>query len=125
MKKTNRSFLIPLFLLVYTTAVLADATGSFSRTLQVSGTPDVEISTGSGNIVIRTGSSSSISINARIKANDQWFGGGSLSAADKVKRIESNQPITKSGSFVTNCRISNLELSRNVSISYEVTMLAS
>src|SRR5213080_4359871 len=114
MKKTNRSFLITFCVLVCSTTLLADATGSFSRTLQVTGTPDVEISTGSGNIVVRTGSSSSISISARIKANDQWFGGGNLSAADKVKRIESNPPITQSGSFVTIGRISDPELRRNV-----------
>lgn len=125
MKTIHRCAFLALSVLVCSTALLADATGSFSRTLQVSGVPDIEISTGSGNIVVHTGSATSVSINARIKANDQWFGGGSLSAEEKVKRIESNPPVSQSGSLITIGRISDPDLRRNISISYDVTLPAS
>lgn len=125
MKKTRRSFVVAACLLACTAMALGEATGSFSRTLQISGTPDVEVSTGSGNITVHAGSSNSISINARIKANDQWFGGGNLSAEEKIKRIESNPPISQSGNLVTIGRINDSDLRRNVSISYDVTLPAS
>lgn len=120
---TKRSHLVAGFLLACSSALMAESTGSFTRTLQVSGTPDVEISTGSGDITIHNGSDSTITINARIKASDQWFG-GTLSADEKVKRVENNPPVTQNGSMVIIGRINDPELRRNVSISYDVTVPA-
>jgi DUF4097 and DUF4098 domain-containing protein YvlB len=125
MKIVNRSFLALSVLLACSSALLAESTGSFTKTLQVSGTPDIEISTGSGDITVHTGGGSTIFISARIKASDQWFGGGSLSAAEKVKRIESNPPVSQNGSMVSIGRIIEPDLRRNVSISYDVTVPAS
>src|SRR3954468_2628168 len=82
-----------------------DTKGSFTRTLSVSGTPDIEISTGSGDIKVHSGNTTSVIVNARISASDSWFGGGA-SAEEKVKRIEANPPITQSGSFI---RIGKIE----------------
>src|SRR6266481_5011879 len=103
------------------TAAAYDANGSFSRTLTVSGTPDVEITTGSGNITVHSGNATSVIVQAKIHASDSWFGGGS-SAAEKVKRIESNPPISQSGSVIKIGRIEDRDLRNNVSISYDVTM---
>jgi DUF4097 and DUF4098 domain-containing protein YvlB len=60
-------------------------------------------------------------VNARISASDSWFGGG-LSASEKVKRIESNPPISQSGSVIKIGRIEDRDLRNNVSISYDVTL---
>ncbi len=122
--RLKHSYLAIGFLLACSSALMAESTGSFTRTLQVSGTPDVEISTGSGDITVHTGAGTSITVNARIKANDQWFGGGNLSAEEKVKRIENNPPVTQTGSIVIIGRITDPELRRNVSISYDVTLPA-
>jgi DUF4097 and DUF4098 domain-containing protein YvlB len=124
MKSIRRSHLIVGFVLACSSALLADSSGSFTKTLQVSGTPDVEISTGSGDITVHTGGGTSITVNARIRVSDQWFGGGNLSADEKVKRLENNPPVTQNGSMVSIGRITDPELRRNVSISYDVTLPA-
>jgi DUF4097 and DUF4098 domain-containing protein YvlB len=122
MNSRKRTFAV-LFLLACSTTLLAEQTGSFSKTLQVSGTPDVEISTGSGNITVRVGSGNSVIVNAKISASDQWFGGG-MSASEKVKRIETNPPVTQNGSMIVIGRITEPDLRRNVSINYDVTLPA-
>jgi DUF4097 and DUF4098 domain-containing protein YvlB len=119
-----RSVLIAVFALaVSQIALAADASGSFSKTLTVSGTPEVSISTGSGRINVHAGNSSSVVIEGRIKANDNWgWGGGSrLSAEERVKRLEANPPIVQSGNTITIGKIEDSDL-RNVSISYDVTV---
>jgi DUF4097 and DUF4098 domain-containing protein YvlB len=103
------------------TAAAFDANGSFSRTLTVSGAPDVEITTGSGDITVHSGNATSVIVQAKIHASDSWFGGGA-SASEKVKRIESNPPISQSGSVIKIGRIEDRDLRNNVSISYDVTM---
>jgi DUF4097 and DUF4098 domain-containing protein YvlB len=115
---------IAFLILACSTALLAEQTGSFTKTLQISGTPDVEISTGSGDIVVHTGSSNTLIVNARIKASEQWFGGGSLSAAERVKRIENDPPVTQNGNMISIGHISDPELRHNISINYDVTLPA-
>ena len=44
------------------------ADGSFERTLTVQGSPDVEISAGSGRIEVRAGSTNRVEISGRIRA---------------------------------------------------------
>jgi DUF4097 and DUF4098 domain-containing protein YvlB len=126
MKSTRvfRLVLIAGFALALTqVALAADASGSFSKTLTVSGTPDVSITTGSGHINVHSGNSSSVVIEGRIKANDNWGWGGSsrLSAEERVKRLEANPPIVQNGNTITIGKIEDSDL-RNVSISYDVTV---
>jgi len=102
-------------------AAAAEAKGSFDRTLNVSGIPDVEIHTGSGNITVRRGSASVVTVHARIHARDNWIG-NDLSAQEKVKRIEADPPIKQSGNMITIGKIEDRELRRNVSIDYEVNV---
>jgi len=101
----------------------AAAEGSFQRTLKVSGSVDLDIETGSGNIEIRTGSSDQVQVTGHIRANN-WFGGSSGDAADKVKRIESNPPIQQSGNDIRIGHIDDPSLRRNISISYELVVPA-
>jgi DUF4097 and DUF4098 domain-containing protein YvlB len=108
------------------TALAADATGSFSRTLNVSGTPEVSITTGSGHINVHAGNTNTVVIEGRIKANDNWSswfgGGGNLSAEERIKRIEANPPIVQSGNTITIGKIEDSDLRQNISISYDVTV---
>src|SRR4051794_2121434 len=115
-----RLFFAILICAISQSAMAFDATGSFSRTLTVSGTPDIEITTGSGNIRVHSGNTTSVIVSARISASDSWFGGG-LSAQEKIKKIEANPPITQSGSFIRIGKIEDRDLRNNVSISYDVT----
>jgi DUF4097 and DUF4098 domain-containing protein YvlB len=94
--------------------------GSFDRTLTVSGPVELDVSTGSGSIELRTGAAGSLHVIGRIKANDSWLGGG-RSAQEKVKYLESHPPIEQTGNVVRVGRIDDAEMRDNVSISYEIT----
>ncbi|MDP9268286.1 MAG: DUF4097 domain-containing protein [Acidobacteriota bacterium] len=101
----------------------ASAEGSFSRTLKVAGGTDVDVNvtTGSGNITVRTGAADTVQIYAHIHAGNDWSG---LSAEEKVRRIEANPPIEQMGSLIRIGRIEDHELRQNVAIDYELTVPA-
>ena len=116
---------IAVMTLVTTQAALAaDVSGSFTRTLKVTGNVDLDVSTGSGNITVKSGDNSDVYISAKIRANNNsWFGsGGGLSAEEKVKRIEANPPIEQNGNTISIGHIEDRDLRQNVSISYEITV---
>lgn len=98
----------------------AAAEGSFQRSLKVSGAADIDITTGSGSISVRTGGSDTVEIVGHIRASDWIFG----SAEEKVRRLESNPPIYQSGNSIRIGHIGEAELMRNVSISYELVVPA-
>ena len=112
--------LIP-FAAVLLTAHLsfAAATGSFERSLNVTGKPDVDVQTGSGNITVRAGAADKVQVRARIRASERWLGGG-LSAEERVKRIEADPPIKQTGNMISIGRIEDRELRQNVSIDYDI-----
>src|SRR6478672_4796798 len=99
---------------------LAYAEGSFHRTLQVTGPVNLDVSTGSGSIQIRTGASNQLEVTGHIKTHD-WLGGN---GEEKVKQLEANPPIQQSGNIIRIGHIDDSELRRNVSISYELVVPA-
>ena len=99
----------------------AFAEGSFQRTLQVTGPVNLDVSTGSGNIEIRTGASNQVQVIGNIKASE-WFGG--RTAEERVNRLEANPPILQSGNDLRIGHIDDPELRRNISISYELVVPA-
>lgn len=121
MRSRKRS-IVTLVLLLCSPLAFAEARGSFTKTLSVSGTPDVELQTGSGNITVRAGATNTVEVKARIRASERWFGGDNLSPEEKVKRIEANPPIKQNGNMITIGHIEERELRQNVSIDYDVTV---
>ena len=122
MKPSDRRLSIMIALLVMACIVPARsraAEGSFDRTLKVTGAVQLDVSTGSGSITVRPGSSSSLEVHGVIKANNSW-GMSSGSAEEKVRRLESNPPIEQDGNFIRIGHIEDRELRNNVSISYEL-----
>ncbi len=99
------------------------AEGSFSRNLNVSGSPTISIATGSGYIHVTTGSQSEVRISARVKSEHSWFGNGG-SDSDRVKQITDNPPIVQSGNAITIGSPDNSGKFRNISIDYDVTLPA-
>jgi Putative adhesin len=96
--------------------------GSFERTLNVGGTVDLEVSTGSGSIDIRRGSSNRVEIRGKIRAGNNWsWWRSSRDAEDVVRYLESNPPIEQFGQTIRIGRIPDREL-QNVSISYEIVV---
>jgi DUF4097 and DUF4098 domain-containing protein YvlB len=121
----NRTIIIFIFaaaLAISSIPAFAAAQGDFSRTLKVSGPVNLEITTGSGNIDVRTGSSDQVQITGHIKASN-WFAGNS-SAEERVKRLQANPPIQQSGNDIRVGHIDDPELRRNISISYELVVPA-
>lgn len=109
--------------LLFTAALLFGsdrAEGSFNRTLAVTGPVDLEVETGAGRISVRVGASSSVIVNAFIKAHDR---NGSR-AEDRVRRIESHPPIEQNGNIIHVGHIEDRELRQNISISYELVVPA-
>lgn len=98
------------------------AEGSFERTLKVTGAVDLEVKTGSGNIQVRTGPGDTVRVYGKIRARDSWH--SSLSAEEKVKRLEANPPIEQSGNVIRIGNIEDRELRENISISYELVVPA-
>jgi DUF4097 and DUF4098 domain-containing protein YvlB len=106
-----------ILLLLSAQAALA-AEGSFDRTLRVSGSVNLDVTTGSGSIQVRTGNSGEVQVHGHIKSTD-WFGGGE----ERIKEIESNPPIQQSGNDIRIGHLSS-DLLHNISISYELVVPA-
>ena len=104
------------------TAGAQDATGSFERTLTVSGPVDLEVLSGSGSIEVRAGQAGRIEISGRVRSGNWRLFSGRLSAAERVRRIEANPPIEQTGNRVRIGRIADEELRQQVSISYTVAV---
>jgi DUF4097 and DUF4098 domain-containing protein YvlB len=98
----------------------AIAEGSFQRTLQVTGPVHMELTTGSGNVQVRTGNSTEVQVTGRIRVTE-WFEGN---VQEKIKRLEANPPIQQSGNIIRVGHIDDPDLRRNISISYEVIVPA-
>jgi DUF4097 and DUF4098 domain-containing protein YvlB len=113
--------LLTLSLLFAAQLSFAAATGSFHRSLNVTGVPDVDVMTGSGNITVRPGTSGKVEVHARIKASENWLSGG-LSAEERVRRIEADPPVKQNGNIISIGRIEDRELRQHVSIDYELSV---
>jgi hypothetical protein len=109
-------FLLPALLLCLTSFTFASSDGQFEKDLAVTGTPDLEVSTGSGDIHVRSGSASTVHIVGHIHVSS-W----SSNDESKVKQIEQNPPIQQMGSLIKIGKIEDPELRRHVSISYDIT----
>ena len=121
MKSSKLIGLLVLLVGLASLPLQASETGNFDRTLQVSGTVDLDVVSGSGNIKVHTGGSSSVHVYATIRARDSWFG---LSASEKIKRLQANPPIEQQGNTIHIGRIDDRELQQNVSIDYDLTVPA-
>lgn len=100
-------------LLVALSALPAHASEStFERTLSVSGTVTLHVSTGSGYIHISAGSDNQVHIFGRVKSH------GFSDGDERVKQIAANPPIEQTGSIL---RVgTHGENMHNISIDYEI-----
>ena len=121
MKKLRLLGLVLMGLSVATLPLRASETGTFDRTLQVSGQVDLDVMSGSGNIKVHTGGSGSVHVYAVIHARNSWAG---LSAGEKIRRLQANPPIEQQGNSIRIGHIEDHDLQQNVSIDYDVTVPA-
>jgi hypothetical protein len=125
--KSPKTFLLTVNALAITTLLClhalpaaAAAEGSFQRTLPVTGAVRLDLTTGSGDVRVHAGNSNQVQVSGHIRASE-WFGGN---AEAKIKRLEDNPPIQRSGNDIRIGHIDDPELRHNISISYEVTVPA-
>ncbi len=114
---TARSLLAIATLSIATTAFAAE--GNFDRTLNVSGSPNVSVSTGSGYIRLKPGSDNQVHIVGHVHSSNSWMGGD---AEARVRQIASNPPIVQNGNEITIGERHSGDLYRNISIDYDVTL---
>lgn len=102
----------------------AATTGHFEKNLKVSGTVELEVTSGSGNITVHQGGAGSVYVSAKIHGNSgSWlFGGGNIE--ERIHRIEQNPPVVQQGNSIHIGKIEDRELTRNISIDYDVTVPA-
>jgi hypothetical protein len=99
------------------TAFAADS--NFDRTLNVSGPPNLSVSTGSGYIHLHPGSDNQVHIVAHLRSSHGWMGGD---VDAHIQQIVSNPPIVQNGNDITIGDRHNNDLYRNISIDYEITL---
>jgi hypothetical protein len=106
-----------LAVVIAASPVLAGSSeGHFDRTLNVTGTVDLDVQTGSGDITLRTGDSSKVEIHAKI------HGSGWGEVEQHIREIENNPPIEQSGNTIRIGHIENRDWKHNISISYELVV---
>jgi DUF4097 and DUF4098 domain-containing protein YvlB len=118
-RSLTQSIAVLLFLLAAARLPAAAASeGSFERTLQVTGPVNLDLTTGSGSVNVRTGTSSEVQVTGHIKVTN-WFGGN---ADERVTRIEQNPPIQQSGNDIRIGHMDDTEMLHNISISYDLVV---
>lgn len=96
------------------TLVSGEVRGSFERTLHVTGPLQLEVSTGSGSITVRSGGEGTVEVEAEIRAPSSW--------ADEVRRLEADPPIERDGNLIRIGLTDDRELRRHLKISYEIVV---
>lgn len=111
----SRAVRVLLFVLASALAGFASVAGTFDRSFQVNGPVDLEVLTRSGDIVIRSGTTSTVSIHGKIHMSTSWL---ERSHTEEVQELEKNPPVHQNGN---NIRVDYVNL-RNVSVDYEITV---
>lgn len=101
-------------------AIPSDAAvqGRFDRTLHVTGPVDLDVQTGSGSVTVRQGNPATVEIHASIRASG-WAGSGT---ERRVHYLETHPPIEQNGNTIRIGHIQDRDLTRNISISYDLTV---
>jgi len=114
---------IAVFLsLVALTPVMAfaRAEAQFDRTLTVNGAVNLDLTTGSGEVMVKTGGANQVMIRGRVTSSDWW--GGNPEAA--VRSVEANPPIVQTGNSIRIGFNVPEDARHHVAISYEITVPA-
>ncbi len=100
----------------------AATTGHFERTLQVNGAVELEVTSGSGNITVHQGGAGTVAVTAKIHSNNGSWLFGSGNVEERIHKIEQNPPIVQQGNTIRIGRFEDRELTRNISIDYDITV---
>ncbi len=118
MKKHNIAILLSVLLLPV--LLYARTEERFDRTLQVSGSVTLDVTTGSGDITVRTGGANQVTVHGTVHGNNQWFS----NADAAVHRVAGTPPIQQNGNSIRIGYDLPEDVRRHVSIDYEITLPA-
>ncbi len=90
--------------------------GKFERRLNVTGSLNLDVLTGSGSIEVRAGSPGIVRVYGTIRVQDDMR----ASAEEKLHYLEASPPVEASGNSIRIGRIDNPAYRNNVSISYVI-----
>jgi hypothetical protein len=96
--------------------------GTFQRTLTVAGPVQLEVSTGSGHIDVKPGSSGRVEVRSMFRVSER--GRLRQEAENIARQLESNPPIEQTGNVIRIGHIDDSDARRNVTINYMVTVPA-
>ncbi|MHB8217385.1 MAG: DUF4097 family beta strand repeat-containing protein [Candidatus Sulfotelmatobacter sp.] len=108
---------IAVVLLACSLAIASTPQGTFEKTFQVSGPVDLEVQTRSGDIIVRSGGSGSVTIRGKIYVGDHWLFG---SRHTDVSDIEQHPPLRQDGNSIHVDYVN----ARDISVDYEITVPA-
>ena len=108
---------ILVVLLACSAAIASTPQGTFEKTFQVSGPVDLEVQSRSGDIIVRSGASGSVTIRGKIFVGDRWLLG--TRHAD-VSEIEQHPPIRQEGNSIHVDYVN----AHDISVDYEITVPA-
>jgi hypothetical protein len=111
------SAVILVALLACSFAAASTPQGTFEKTFQVNGPVDLEVQTHSGDIIVRSGSSGSVTIRGKIFVGDRWLLG---SRHADVSDIEQHPPLRQDGNSI---HVDSVN-ARDISVDYEITVPA-
>lgn len=116
----RRALIVGLFALLLTSPrpVRAQAP-TFDRTLTVAGDATLDVTSDSGDIVVRTGTAGTVQVRGRVEVRRGWNVPGN--AAELARQVAAQPPVTQSGGRITLGRIADEATRRAVSIDWEVT----
>jgi DUF4097 and DUF4098 domain-containing protein YvlB len=117
--KRQIAIFVPVVMLASAMA-FARAEGHFERTLPVNGAVNLDLTTGSGEVTVRTGGANRVMIRGRVTSSDWW--GGNPEAA--VHSVEANPPIVQTGNSIRVGFNVPEDAKNHVAISYEITVPA-
>jgi DUF4097 and DUF4098 domain-containing protein YvlB len=93
--------------------------GHFDRTLQVSGAVSLDVTTGSGDITVKTGSSNQVIVHGTVHGNISFF-----NSDNAVHLVEANPPVEQNGSSIRLGYNLPEDAKHHVSIDYQITVPA-
>src|ERR1035438_4789580 len=98
----------------------ARAEGHFDRTLTVSGTVSLDVTTGSGDITIKAFGTDNVVVHGTAHASNDWFS----NAESAVHTVDATPPIQQNGSSIRIGYDLPLDVPRHVAISYGISVPA-
>jgi hypothetical protein len=96
----------------------AQEEGSFDKSVSVSGPVELDVTTDSGGITVRPGSSGSVRVHAILKAQHGWFGGGDVEG--RIRELTRNPPVQQIANRVRIGYVNDRDLLKGISMRLEI-----